>query len=129
AGSVPSERLEHAPDSVAEMQAKCAHRHDIEQRDGPKGKARHHVLVHGERLELPRAEPDDTSGEVQKVENDEDNQERAAPAHYARGECRLDVSFHAVSDGSGRPAHARELDRCGDVKSHTYEQDDPDKPE
>ncbi len=30
---------------------------------------------------------------------------------------------------SNGPTHASELDRGGDVKSHAYQQDDPDKPE
>jgi hypothetical protein len=128
-GRVPAEGLQHAPDAVVEVEAECAHRHDIEDGDRPHGKRRHHVLVDREVLELPRPEPDDTPGQVPQVANDEGNQEHSGPAHHSRGECRLDISFDGVSNGSRSPAHARELDRGGDVKRHAYEQDDPDKPE
>ena len=66
---------------------------------------------------------------MQQVENDEGHQEHSAPAHRPRGPARLDISFGGVSDGSRRPAHARELDRRGDVKRHADEKDDPHEPE
>ncbi len=56
-GSVPAEGLQHAPDSVVEVQAKCTHCDDIEERNGPDGKRCHHVLVNGEIFELTRRNP------------------------------------------------------------------------
>src|ERR1700745_1107429 len=43
--SAPAEGLQHAPDSVIEVQAKRTHGHDIEERNRPEGKRCYHVLV------------------------------------------------------------------------------------
>jgi hypothetical protein len=56
---------------VVEVEAKCTHGDNIEKRNVPYRECSHHVLVNGEMFELPRPEPDDTAGQVQKVKNDE----------------------------------------------------------
>ena len=66
---------------------------------------------------------------MQNMEHDENREEHPAPPHHPCGESRLGISFEGVSDGSRGPAHASELNGGGDVKRHTYQQDDPDKPE
>jgi len=56
---------------------------------------------------------------------------RSTPPHriIRAVKVRLGISFEGVSDGSRGPAHASELNGGGDVKRHTYQQDDPAKPE
>src|SRR6185503_5742252 len=80
-------------------------------------------------LEPPRLKSDDPASQMQKVENDEGNQQRSAPAHRPRGPARLDISFRGISDGSRSPAHASKLDRRYDMERHRNEQDDPYEPE
>src|SRR6516164_9142319 len=55
---------------------------------------------------------------------------RSTPPHriIRAVKVRLGISFEGVSEGSRGPAHASELNGGGDVKRHTYLQDDPDKP-
>src|SRR4029077_6395772 len=66
----PAKRLQHAPDSVTEVQAQCAHSHDVEDRDWPDVERHHHVLINGEVFELSRLEADNTSSQMQKMKND-----------------------------------------------------------
>ncbi len=114
---------------MVEVQAESAHRQDVENRNGPHGKSCHDVLVHGEVPELTRLESDGAGSQMNKMKEDEGNQQYATPAHHPRGEGRLDIALTVISNWSRSPAHTAELERRGDVKSHTCQQDDADHPE
>ena len=73
-----------APDAVIQVQAQCAHGHDVEQRNGPDRESGDHVLVNRKMLELARLESDDTARKVQEVEDDEDNQQQHPPQRIVR---------------------------------------------
>ena len=62
------------------------------------------------------------------MEDDEDHQQHSTPAHQGGGKGGFDIALHLIFDRSCRPTHSTELERRGDVKRHTEEQDDSDDP-
>src|SRR5882757_5656954 len=80
-------------------------------------------------LELARLESDEAAGEMQEMENDEDSQQQAAPAHGHGAPGCFDIFSIFVSHGTRSPIHSSELHRSRNMKEYADEKHDPDQPE
>src|ERR1700676_3489613 len=124
----PTERLEHAPDSMIQVQAERRHGHNIEYGYGPDGKPGQNILVHHQVLELAGLEAHEAAGKMQEVENNKGRQQQAAPAHrYGAPGC-FDILSSFVSHRAGAPIHSGKLDGSCDMEEHAHEKHDPDEP-
>ena len=116
---LPAERMEHAADSVPEMQAEERHADDIEDGDDRVGETDdHHVVdvvaIFGvmQRFEVGVGEVDSLGldGEVQEVIDDEGEDDQAADEHGSRGVAGTDRFVIAIASGARGAVFGAELD-------------------
>src|SRR3981189_3739747 len=117
-----------APRPVEEMQTKREHRDYIKERNPPDPETRDNVGVNVLATEHARG-PDVAGREMKDVHNDENQEQRSAPAHRSgRDRRNLGFSFR-VSDRTCGAALARQLDRRNDVKYYGEKEHYPQSPQ
>ena len=123
-----AERLKHAPQSVIEVIAEHDHGNDVKERDRPNLKTVHDVVVHVVGIE-GTARMDGAEGEVEQVEDEESEDDRAAPHHGARSVGRGNVGFFDISDGTRFFLEEPQLERGPDVKDDGEKECEASAPE
>lgn len=92
---VKANRLEHAPQAMAQMQSQQEHGEDVPGRHIPDLESGDYIVINVLLNEV-RAGVNDSGSEVEDVEDDEGQQDRAAPVHGARGVTGSDVLFFGI---------------------------------
>src|SRR5262245_34015646 len=92
---IETDRLEHAPDAVAEMKTHQHHCNNVKPRSYGIAEANHDVFV---RVQVDELRMNRSGGEVQKVADHEDCDERTAHHHCFRCKTCLHVSGFGVRD-------------------------------
>jgi len=127
-GMVEPEGLEHAPETVVEVVAKHDHGNDIEERDGPKLEAGDDIVV-DIMVDEWSAGMDYAEGEMEQVENDEGEDDGAAPGHGAGGVGGMRVDFFNVGDRTGGALKKNQLPGGPDVQKYGKQKGDAGPPE
>src|ERR1700679_2401966 len=123
-----ADRLEHAPEAVAKMKAEQANGDDVPGRNPPDLKYRDDVVIDVACDEL-RLGMYVAGGELEQMEHDEDQDNRPAPVHGARGVGRVDRLFARVANRPRCLTAERKLYRCGNVQRDGQQQDAALNPE
>src|SRR5208337_1612711 len=127
-GVAEAERLKHAPQAVIEVIAKHDHGDDVEERDGPDLEAGDDVVVDVVLVEGP-AGVHGPESKVQEVENEESEDDGAAPEHGAGGVGGIEIGLFDVVDGPGVALQEPELEGGPDVQADGKEQGDARTPQ
>lgn len=123
-----AEGLKHAPETVVEVVAQHDHSDDVEERNGPDLKAVNHIVIDVMDFERP-AGMNGAKSEMEKVEDDESENDRAGPHHGARSVGGGDVLFFDVADRACFFLQEPQLERRPDVKKDGDEKADARGPE
>jgi len=113
---------------VIEVIAQHDHGDDIEERNRPDLEAGDDIVVDVMRFEAATG-MDRAESEVQKVKDDEGQDDGAAPRHGARSIGRMEVDFFHVTDGAGFALEEPELEGGPHVEKHGDEQSDARNPQ
>ena len=123
-----AKRLKHAPEAVIEVIAEHEHGNDVEQRDGPDLEPGDYVVVDVVFNE-GRARMDHAEGELEEMEDDEGQDDRAAPIHGSGSIGGMEIGLFDVGNGPGFALEEPELECGPDVQNYGNEQDDAGAPE
>ena len=124
---VDAERLKHAPQAVAQVQAQKADGDDVGERDPPHLKAGNHVVV-DVALNVGRAGMDVAGGQVQQMEDDEGEHDGARPVHGPRGVGGSDGLLARIADRARALFAQGQLHGRDDVQRDANQQDDAHRP-
>src|SRR5208283_3147557 len=127
-GMAEAERLKHAPQAVIEVIAKHDHGDDVENGDGPNLEAGDHVVVDVAFVEGP-AGVHGAEGEVEEMENQESEDDGAAPQHRAGSVGGIEIGLLDVADGAGGALQKPELEGRPDVQADGNEESDASAPQ
>src|SRR5438105_9451854 len=112
-----ADAADRAPRTVKKVKTECDHRDDVEKRDPPDAEAGDHVRVHILVTENTRRS-NGSSGEMENVEDDEQEQQGATPSHRPRGNRRgLGIAFY-VSNRARSATLPSELNGGNDMQGH-----------
>ena len=126
-GMAEAKRLKHAPEAMIEVIAKHDHGDDVEKRDGPDLKAKDKVVIDVVVVER-RARVHGTEGELEKVPDDEGEDDGATPHHGARGVSGIETGFLDVLDGPGFALEEPEFEGRPDVQEDGNQKGDTGGP-
>ncbi len=110
------------------MIAEHDHSDDVEKRDGPDLETGDYIVVDVV-FDEGRAGMDHAEGEFQEVEDDEGQDDGAAPIHGSGSIGGMEIGFFDVVDGPGLALEEPELECGPDVQQYGDEQDDAGAPE
>ena len=127
-GMAEAQGLEDAPKAVIEVIAEHDHGDDVEERDGPGLEASDDVIVDVV-FDERAAGMNHAKGEVEQVEDDEGEDDRAAPDHGAGGVGGMLVDLFNVGDGASGALKKDKLPGGPDVEEYGDEQGDAGSPE
>ena len=125
---VDAEGLKHAPEAVAQMEAEQEQGEDVPGGNPPHAESADDVVVDIAFDEM-RLRMDVAGGELQQVEDDEGQDDGAAPVHGAVSVVGIDRLLDLVADGPGFAIAQGQLDGGHDVQQHGDDQHQADDPE
>jgi len=114
--------LEHAPQAMAKVQTQKAHSEDVPGRNPPYLESGNYILI-DVTLDEGRTRVDVTGCELKEMEDDEGQDDGAAPVHGAGGIGRVDGLAARVADRPGCLAAERKLNGCSDMQGNGQEHD------
>jgi len=117
-----SDGLKHAPKAVAKMKTEKAHGEDVPGRDPPYLESGNYILI-DVALDESRTRVDVTGCELKEMEDDEGEDDGAAPIHGAGGVGGVDGLAARVADRPGGLAAECKLNGCSDMQGNGEQHD------